>query len=187
MTITGMTRTGGTVSATTATAHGFSAGQSVTITASTDASFNGVYTLVTVPTGTTYTLTQPGAADQAVSQTGTVVGTKEVIVISTNTGTSGELGVQCAFWYPVPTGKELAVPGRSSAFDRATADETAALQAGRIIEEGRSYQVPNSYTNLQIEAYLQAMYTAHLAYVNSQIPTGQYHGAFWNGSAWGQA
>lgn len=184
-TITSMTRSGGTVSLTTSAAHGLVAGQGVAVSGAADSTFNGLWTAAAVGTSTTLTITATGLSDQGTNQTGTIVPTKEIVVLSTSNVTGGELAVTVGFWYPVPNGKELAVT-RSSVFDRATVDENTALQAGRIIEDVRGYAVPSTYTNNQIQSFLQAMYAARLAYFNSQVPTGQYHGAAWNGAAWGQ-
>lgn len=48
--------TGGVVTITTATAHGFIVGQQVVISGASDASFNGTYTVQTVPSPTSFTL-----------------------------------------------------------------------------------------------------------------------------------
>ena len=54
VTITGMTRSGTTVTATTSGAHGFTAGNSVTISNSPETAYNGTKTLLTA-SGTTFT------------------------------------------------------------------------------------------------------------------------------------
>lgn len=60
-------QTGGVVTITTATAHGFVVGQTVVISGASDASFNGTYTVSTVPSPTTFTFS---AATLTASATG---------------------------------------------------------------------------------------------------------------------
>jgi type IV pilus assembly protein PilY1 len=57
LTITSLTRSGSIVTVTTNTAHGFSVGTSVTITGADQNDYNGPFTIATVPTATTFTLT----------------------------------------------------------------------------------------------------------------------------------
>jgi len=59
-----------TVTITTTAAHGFSAGQTVQISGVTDATFDGTFTIATVPTSTTFTYAQQGTLN-ATSGSGT--------------------------------------------------------------------------------------------------------------------
>lgn len=59
--ITSAARTSDVVTITTATAHGFPEGMSVFIAGVTDSSFNGTFTIDSVPTATTFTFAQSGA------------------------------------------------------------------------------------------------------------------------------
>jgi len=58
----GGTATANVVTITTTVAHGFAVGWNVAIAAVTDASFNGTFTIGTLPSSTTFTYTQSGAA-----------------------------------------------------------------------------------------------------------------------------
>ena len=58
---TGAVRAASSVTITTTTAHNFIAGQTVTIAGVTDASFNGVFVIASIPTVTTLTYLQSGA------------------------------------------------------------------------------------------------------------------------------
>src|SRR5437879_12886135 len=55
---TGAVRSSNAVTITTTAAHGFVAGQSVVIAGVTDTSFNGTFTIATVPSTTTFTYAQ---------------------------------------------------------------------------------------------------------------------------------
>ena len=67
----GAVRASGVVTITTTSPHGLSTGQSVTISAVSDKSFNGTFTVATVPSTTTFTYAQTGSSD-ATSGSGTV-------------------------------------------------------------------------------------------------------------------
>ncbi len=69
-TTSGAMRASNVVTITTAAAHGFAVGQTVTISGVTDTSFVGTFTIVTVPTTTTFTFSQTAA--DATSGGGTV-------------------------------------------------------------------------------------------------------------------
>jgi uncharacterized repeat protein (TIGR01451 family) len=85
----------GIVTITTSSPHGLNIGQSITIDGVTDASFNGTFTIQDVPTATTLTYAQAGAA--ATSGSGTVTGLplSNILVAQTSQGTctSGGAGV----------------------------------------------------------------------------------------------
>jgi hypothetical protein len=68
---------------TTGTAHGFLAGQSVTV-AGVDSTFNGTYTITAVPTPTTfrYAKTATDVSSTAVSPTGTVLRNRGYLAVS---------------------------------------------------------------------------------------------------------
>ena len=91
----------GIVTITTSSAHGLNIGQSITIAGVTDASFNGTFTIQDVPTATTLTYAQAGAA--ATSGSGTVTGLplSNILVAQTSQGTctsggAGVISVSCS-------------------------------------------------------------------------------------------
>lgn len=65
-------RTSNVVTATTAKAHGYVVGRSVTIAGVSTASFNGTFTIASVPSTTTFTFAQTAADAGPVSNSGTV-------------------------------------------------------------------------------------------------------------------
>jgi hypothetical protein len=65
----GASRTSNVVTITTTAAHNFSVGQAVTVAGVADATFNGTFTIVSVPTTTTFTYAQTGT--NGTSQSGT--------------------------------------------------------------------------------------------------------------------
>ena len=82
-TISNKSLTSNVATLTTGTAHGFLAGQSVTV-AGVDSTFNGTYTITTVPTTTTfrYAKTTGDVASAAVSPTGTVLRNRGYLSVS---------------------------------------------------------------------------------------------------------
>ena len=72
-TITTVARTTNITTITTSAAHGYSVGDSVTVTAVTNTSVNGTITILTVPTTTTFTYSNSGTNIGSGADTGTVV------------------------------------------------------------------------------------------------------------------
>jgi|GEM_PF-600852 len=69
------------VTITTTAAHGFAVGQTVTIAGVSDSSFNGTFTIASVPSSTMFTYVQTGSA--STSGGGTVTSTSSVVTITT--------------------------------------------------------------------------------------------------------
>lgn len=69
-TITTVARVTNVVTITTSVAHGYVAGQSVTVTATTNTSLNGTFVIATTPTTTTFTYSQTGTDIVSVADTG---------------------------------------------------------------------------------------------------------------------
>lgn len=95
-TLTNITDSSNTSTATTAAAHYFAAGATVVVSGATvDADLNGTYTILTVPSNVTFTFTTADVSDaayvesslQAVAHSGTAAGLLR-IVDSSNTGTA---------------------------------------------------------------------------------------------------
>lgn len=78
---TGAVRSSNVVTITTSTAHGFSVGQSVTISGVSDSSFNGTFTIVSVPTIASFTYSQSGS--NATSNGGTATSGASSVTILT--------------------------------------------------------------------------------------------------------
>jgi hypothetical protein len=72
-TISNVARTANLVTITTSTNHGFTAGSSVVVTAGTNTSINGTYTIVAAPTTATFTYVKTGADITSGADTGTAV------------------------------------------------------------------------------------------------------------------
>ena len=71
-TISNVAKTSQVVTITTSAAHGYSVGDSVTVTAVTNTAVNGTFTIDTVPTTTTFTYAQSGGNIGTTADTGTV-------------------------------------------------------------------------------------------------------------------
>jgi hypothetical protein len=76
-TLSSLTRTGGTATGTTPEVHKLRVGQKVTISGAGQAAYNGTHTVLTTPTGTTFTFAVTG--EPATPATGTIVGTPVVV------------------------------------------------------------------------------------------------------------
>ncbi len=82
----GAVRSSNVVTVTTTTAHGFALSQSVTISGSSDSSFNGTFTITSVPSTTTFTYSQSGV--NASSSGGTAaVGSSTASIVTSSTVT----------------------------------------------------------------------------------------------------
>ncbi len=88
---TGAVRSSNVVTISTTAAHGFSTGQSVTIAGVPDASFNGTFTIASVPTTVSFTYSQSGANSTSSGGTATVgtssatISSASVVTITTTT------------------------------------------------------------------------------------------------------
>lgn len=71
--ISNVARSANIVTITTGAAHGFAAGNTVVVTAVTNTAINGTYTIVDVPTTTTFTYVKTGANITSGADTGTAV------------------------------------------------------------------------------------------------------------------
>lgn len=88
-------------------------------------------------------------------------------------------------WCDVPQGREslYANEKKESVFKDATADETAALQEGRVVEFVDVLSNPAGATRAQIKAKLQAKFAEFQARVTNYNP-GKFYGSSWDGSTW---
>lgn len=86
---TGAVRTSNVVTVTTTAAHGFALNASITIAGASDSSFNGTFTILSVPTTTTFTFAQTGANASSNGGTATsgassaTIATSSVVTITT--------------------------------------------------------------------------------------------------------
>jgi DNA-binding beta-propeller fold protein YncE len=85
----GATRNGGVSTITTASTHTLQQGQVVLIEGVADASFNGIFTVATVPSGTSFTYVQPTAPNVAGSGGGTATSTPPVATVGIGANTRG--------------------------------------------------------------------------------------------------
>lgn len=87
LTTNGVTRASNVVTASTTTAHGFTAGQEVVVAGVTDTSYNGTVTILTVPSATSFTFGQVGANGTSASGTTTLVAGESFTPITENQST----------------------------------------------------------------------------------------------------
>jgi DNA-binding beta-propeller fold protein YncE len=85
----GATRTAGTVTITTSSAHTLQVNESVLIQGVADPSFNGVFTVASVPTSTTFTYSQPATLANAASGGGTISYSAPIATLGVNPSLTG--------------------------------------------------------------------------------------------------
>jgi hypothetical protein len=108
---------------------------------------------------------------------------KEVIVLTVSQTDSLTLAVNYLLW--LTTTSPIPKPNFNSVWTGPSAAETAALQAGTTIELQRTRNFPPTATKAQIEALLQADYTAAQAAQNAATPSGAYYGIYYDSvSGW---
>lgn len=83
----GAKRSGNTVTISTTAYHGLTANEQVTIAGVNDSSFDGTFTIATVPSGTSFTYTQTGS--DATSGNGTVSAAGPLVTVSVNQNVRG--------------------------------------------------------------------------------------------------
>jgi hypothetical protein len=91
-TITFVQRTTNVVTITTSVAHGYTAGQSVTVAATTNTGVNGTFVIASVPTTTTFTYAQTAANIVLVADTGSTIVVNRFNIYSAGTAPNYFLG-----------------------------------------------------------------------------------------------
>lgn len=135
----GAVRASNVVTITTTTAHNLNVGQQVTISGVADASFNGTFTIASVPSATTFTYSQTGA--NATSGGGTVSAAGPLITVSLSQSIIG-VGLN------TETKRALLVdPVSNSATLFSTLDQTVTTFA---LETGTAGAAVNPLTNIGV-------------------------------------
>ena len=89
-----------------------------------------------------------------------------------------------AMWADVPAARQVFfVTTAVSAWKDATAQDNTNIQSGAVVEKVTTVQVPAGATLAQIEAELQARWTAFQNDITSVNPWSRY-GTTWNGTTW---
>lgn len=164
----------GTVTVTTAAAHGLAVNQGFCLSAP----LNSCGVVATVPTTTTLTFANGTAC---ASSCGTIQAAKQIIVLNTTQVNALNWSANVLFWLTTTA----PFPGKSSAFTGATAPELSAISAGSFVEVERSYQWSVSQPIASIKTELQNDYTAAQTTFAQSIQPGQFLGVFFNGG-WSQ-
>lgn len=182
--ITAISRTGNVVTVVTAIAHGLVVGQAGWLQGEVnDASFNGIYTVASVPNATTFTYNQTGA-NATPTAAGTIQPARQWVALDLYNGNGGELDQNFEMWFPVPSGSELAgASGSSLGSNHITADESNAIAAGRLFVIRKQVPFPVSYSGAQIQAFIDALYASIFNYRNGTLVTGSYYGYYSDGTA----
>lgn len=107
-----------------------------------------------------------------------------IIVLGSDTQEGGLLRAIVLFWLPVPTGKELPRPGAESSYAGATVAEKEEIRAGRIVEEVRTFLLPTTMTPANMQAFLQAAWTARKDHLDGQPARGEHYGFAFDGASW---
>jgi len=114
-TVTTITGTGTTATATTSVAHGFAAGQTVTIAGASVAGYNGAYVVVSAPTTTTFTYAN-ATTGSSTGGTATVTSPSGTLLSSTGrinavSGTGTDVTVTTANPHGLSVGQTIAITG----------------------------------------------------------------------------
>lgn len=112
---------------------------------------------------------------------------KEIILLTQTAGPRGDQNITAVFWFPVPTGNQIPIPGTQSAWRGASNAENLAIQGGTILEVPFSTQYPASWTTAQIESALQIAYAAQQTIINTSLNPNLYYGQYWDGTTWHSA
>ena len=174
-----LARAAGVVTVTTASAHGLAQNQGFCIVGVTlDATFNACATITTVPTATTFTFPQNGAAS-SIAAGGTVAAAKRVIVLMT-AAQGPYINVTYLLWNTTTQG--LANSALTSLFsgagDATFAAELTAIKAGTTIETPRSVSFPNTLSAAQIQTFVNADWLAQQNNLAAGVQPGQFYGAY---------
>lgn len=109
---------------------------------------------------------------------------KQIIILNSSPGPSGDTNVVYAFWLSVPAGQQIPNPGMASAYRGASTAEIGNLKTGAIVEEINAAQYPVSWTLAQIQADLLTKYAARQTAITAQQNPNLYYGSVWDGAAW---
>lgn len=163
---------GGTVTVTTAAAHGLAVNQGFcNHTFATP--YCGVATAVTT---TTFTFTQTGAVACS-SSCGSVVPAKKIIWLTTS-AIGGGYQVNYLLW--LTTQSPVAQTGRTSAWPQAANEEVTGLVNGNFIEVQRQQFFPLGTTLANAEAQLVNDYNTQQSLLASAVQPGQFYGNFFD-------
>jgi DNA-binding beta-propeller fold protein YncE len=136
ITASGAVRASNTVTITTSAAHGLSIGQVVTITGVTDSSFNGSFTVSSIPSTTTFTYFQSGtdASSGGGTATANIGGFDGVFVIatvpSTTTFTYTQVGTNATSGGGTANSSAVKITAVSVADTTKSADASVGLDSG---------------------------------------------------------
>lgn len=177
---------GSTVTVTVAVAHGLAANAGVCLT------HTPVCTAVaTVPTGTTFTFSQPSNVTVAAcaSSCGTVSTAPRIVILDVAQPNQAQQTVHYLLW--LTTTKPIPRSGAASAWVAgagsagASSEQNAAISAGNFLEVNLYQTFPSSMTNAQIQTFLQNDYTTRQAALAANTQPGTYYGSVWDGLSWG--
>ena len=164
--------TTGVVTITTTSAHALNIGQTITVAGVADASFNGTFTILDVPTATTLTYAQAGLT--ATSGSGTVLGLPlaNIVVAQTSQGTctSGGTGV-----ITVTCNQGILDPGASSTMTVIVQIQSQAVLNSVVASgtDAAGTTIPNANTSITTTVPLPTVSNVSTAVSvagNAQVP-----------------
>ncbi len=101
---------------------------------------------------------------------------KQIIILRVAPITPDQINVQFAMWFPVTAGVKFP-QGSGSVWTEASAAESAAIQAGDVVEITESLSLPAGLAPPAVKAALQQHYQNRLAQFRQP---GQFYGAFFD-------
>lgn len=176
----------GTVTVTTATAHGATVNMGFCLSA--PASACSVIAVVSSSTVFTFPMPSNVTIGACASTCGTAIAAPRVIVLDVQQPTQAQQVIHYLLWLTTTT--PLPTVGASSSWKAgglsagATSAMNNAIAAGSFIELNLSRGYPSSMTTTQIQTDLQADYTTRQAALAANTQPGTYYGSVWDGASW---
>lgn len=113
---------------------------------------------------------------------------KKIIILRDDQKKIGLRTIGFCLWFSVPVGDEVPEPGRSSAWNDASAGEVASIQNGSVIEQVVRSEVPVAYTATELKTFAIALYDSIEAAFTTQQPAtgypGEFYGTYYDGTSW---
>ena len=166
ITITNVSRSGGTVTV-TAASHGFSVGQTVAINGTSSTAFIGAFVVGSVPSVNSFTYTLPPPLPTAASATGGTAQLVQRLIVADGQSVAGYSNVDARFisyaCIVTPVDHDLSAATPKRWWGRVT------LQANSTVANGTTWTIGNSGTEYKVCRY-SADYNSNGAIANAEHP-----------------
>lgn len=109
---------------------------------------------------------------------------KKIIILEVVPNDVGDQIVTYAMWFYPPSANNVPKPNAQSSWRQASAQDTADIQAGVVIEEVRTASYNTNMTVPEFKTYLEAVYATRAGQINAAPNPNAYYGQFFDGSTW---